>query len=132
MRLFLSLSLFALFAVLTIPTLAQPGPEAMKERMEVEKKELFQVLELTAEQQPRVESILDDSNEKRVAMMADARKSGGPGAMREKMGELNAETEARLSEVLTDEQMSSYKKYVEETRSKRPRREGGPDDNRIN
>ncbi len=101
------------------------SPEEMKERMAIRTDTLIQQLNLTAEQQDPVRAILEASNTKRLELTAQARESGSFGSMREDIGALNEETEMKLGDVLTEEQMATYKKIQEEQAAQRRRRRGG-------
>ena len=101
------------------------SPEEMKERMAIRTDTLIQQLNLTAEQQDPVRAILEASNTKRLELTAQARESGSFGSMREDIGALNEETEMKLGDVLTEEQLAQYKKIQEEEAAQRRRRRGG-------
>ena len=98
--------------------------EEMKERMAIRTDTLINQLNLTAEQQDPVRAILEASNTKRLERTAQARESGSFMGMREDMAALNEETEMKLGEVLTEEQMATYKKIHEEQAAQRRRRRG--------
>ena len=107
-------------------TFAQrPSPEEMKQRMAIRTDTLIQQLNLTAEQQDPVRAILEASNTKRLELTAQARESGSFGSMREDITALNEETEMKLGDVLTEEQLAQYKKIQEEQAAQRRRRRGG-------
>ncbi len=107
-------------------TFAQrPSPEEMKQRMAIRTDTLIQQLNLTAEQQDPVRAILEASNTKQLELRDQARESGSFGSMREGMAALNEETEMKLGDVLTEEQLAQYKKIQEEQASQRRRRRGG-------
>ncbi len=122
--LFLCLALVA--SLWLAPTaFAQPDPEAMKERMAAQTDTLVKKLDLTAAQEEPVRAILAESNDKRMKLRDEARASGSFGSMRESMTKLNEETAMKLGEVLTEEQMAIYKKFMEEQRGRRGGRRGG-------
>ncbi len=107
-------------------TFAQrPSPEEMKQRMAIRTDTLIQQLNLTAEQQDPVRAILEASNTKQLELRDQARESGSFGNMRESMTALNEETHMKLGAVLTEEQMTQYKKIQEEQAAQRRRRRGG-------
>ncbi len=111
-------------APLTFAQRQMPSQEEMKERMAIRTDTLIQQLNLTAEQQDPVRAILEASNTKQLELRAQARESGSFGSMREGVTALNEETEMKLGEVLTEEQMAQYKKIQEEQATQRRRRRG--------
>ena len=111
-------------APLTFAQRQMPSQEEMKERMAIRTDTLIQQLNLTAEQQDPVRAILEASNTKQLELRAQARESGSFGSMREGVTALNEETEMKLGEVLTEEQMAQYKKIQEEQAAQRRRRRG--------
>jgi hypothetical protein len=110
---------------LTPPTFAQPSPEQMKERMAARTDTLIKQLNLTTAQEEPVRTILEARNTKAMELMASARESGSFMGMREDMDKLDEETAMKLGDVLTEEQMTTYKKIQEEQRNQRGRRRGG-------
>ncbi len=111
---------------LALPALAQPSEAEMKQRMAAQTDTLVQTLALTADQEEPVRTILEENNTKRMELRNKARESGSFMGLREDMAALNEETVAKLGEVLTEEQMAAYHKFMEEQRSqRRGRRPGG-------
>ena len=104
---------------------AQPTPEQMQQRMAAQTDTLIKKLDLTAAQDEPVRAILAAHNEKQMELRSEARASGSFGGMREKMMALQEETAMKLGEVLTEEQMTTYKKLLEEQRSRRGGRRRG-------
>ena len=100
-------------------------PEQMKARMAAQTDSLIKHLALTADQEEPVRAILEARNTKRMEIMTAARESGSFMGMREDMAALNEETTKKLGDVLTEEQMATYKKIQEEQRSRRRGRRGG-------
>ena len=119
--LFLTLILVASLG-LAPATFAQPTPEQMKERMAAQTDTLVNRLALTAAQDEPVRAILAAHNDKQMELREEARAGGSRGGMREKMMALQEETTLKLGEVLTEEQMTTYKTFLEEQRGRR----GGP------
>ncbi len=98
---------------------AQRGPrgqvENLQEAMETANDSLIAKLDLTVEQVPAVRAILTTRTESLVAL----RPSPGAGreqfqAMRAKREEINKETEAALSALLSEEQMTTYREFMQE------------------
>ena len=103
-------------------------PEEQKAAFEERFAEMATTLELDAESSPRVKDILWAAQEKRMEMMSSLRGGGGGGGnlarngMRAKMAEMDKETTAALTDVLTEDQL---KKYQEIVSSSRRGRQGG-------
>ena len=106
-------------------TIAQPDPAQMEQRMAAQTDTLLNRLNLTAEQQDPVRAILEANNAKRLELRDAARESGSFQGLREDMAALNEETAMKLGEVLTEEQMETYKTYMEEQAARRRGRRGG-------
>ncbi len=123
--LLLAIGLVASLWLASLTFAQRPSPEEMKERMAIRTDTLIQQLNLTAEQQDPVRAILEASNTKRLELTAQARESGSFGSMREDITALNEETEMKLGDVLTEEQLAQYKKIQEEQATQRRRRRGG-------
>ena len=104
---------------------AQPTPEQMQQRMAAQTDTLVKKLDLTAAQDEPVRAILAAHNEKQMELRNEARAGGSFGGMREKMMALQEETTLKLGEVLTEEQMTTYKTFLEEQRSRRGGRRRG-------
>ena len=116
--------------VLAPQTFAQRGdPAQMQERLAAQTEDTIKQLGLTDDQQEPVRTILEEQNKKRMDLREQARASGSFGGMREQMMALAEETETRLAEVLTDEQMATYRKIMEERAARRGMRRGGPGNN---
>lgn len=111
-------------------TYAQRGPggqvENLQEALETANDSLIAKLDLTIEQVPAVRAILAARTEALVAL----RPSPGAGreqfqAMRAKREEINKETETALSVLLSEEQMTTYREFMEEqSRSAQRQRRG--------
>lgn len=116
------LSLMLLLFAVSVGTLLAQGrrmsPEEMKQAFDANFAELTTALALDEETAPKVKEILWTQQEKRTEMMTSMRASGGNalarGGMREKMAELNNETNASLATVLTEEQMTKYAEFQAE------------------
>ena len=99
---------------------AQRTPEQMRQRFETQNKETIEQLALSEEQTPLVTKILDEGLEARMKLMESRTGGGGNQGIREEMIILNEETTKKLSEVLTDVQMTKYKE-IQESRQRRRR-----------
>ena len=133
-----SINIFSLLLAVTLLSVAgAPGafaqgmrgtPEEQKAAFEERFAEMATTLELDAESSPRVKDILWAAQEKRMEMMSSLRGGGGGGGnlarngMRAKMAEMDKETTAALTDVLTEDQL---KKYQEIVSSSRRGRQGG-------
>ena len=100
------------------------SPEQMRERQQDANEELMAQLELSDEQAPKVAEILSAALDVRIEMIEEIRSGEGRRqGMREKMAEINDETEATLADVLSEDQMEKYNKILAE-RPRRGRRKG--------
>ena len=112
----------AVLALIAIPVQAQqrgPGPgRGMGPDIDQQMAELTDALSLSDEQAVSVRAVLETQSEKRAEMF-----SGGPPAdreaMRAAMMQLQEETEAQLTEILTEEQMAAYRVLVAERMNRR-------------
>ena len=100
------------------------SPEQMRERQQEANEELIAQLELSDAQAPKVAEILSAALDVRIEMIEEIRSGEGRRqGMREKMAEINDETEASLADVLSEDQLEKYKKILAE-RPRRGRRNG--------
>lgn len=100
------------------------SPEQMRERQQEANEELMAQLELSDEQAPKVAEILSAALDVRIEMIEEIRSGEGRRqGMREKMAEINDETEATLADMLSEDQMEKYNKILAE-RPRRGRRNG--------
>jgi len=122
---------------LAAPCLAQqpggPGPYGdPKAMLDRQMSVLSERLGLTAEQQPKVRAILEDTLKKGREIREKYRpEPGQPPApeAREEMTKVRTETRTKLSEVLSADQMKAYDKWEDERRQQRGpggRGPGGP------
>ncbi len=128
MALALTLCLFAVLPVLAQPFGGPPDPEQMRARLAEETDALVALLKLTEAQEVQVRSLLDDRNEKRVALFEKAREQRSREAfraLRADVAALDEETDRQLAEVLTDDQMATYEKRQEEQAAERRGRRRG-------
>ena len=120
------------------PALSQPAPpdrEAAAEHMRQNFEEMAARLNLSDQQLPQVQAIMQDSAARRAAVMEEfgvgdgERPEIGLRQMRKLRGEMapiREETAAQLAEVLTPEQMAEFEAIQEEQRAAmRERRQGG-------
>ncbi|MFQ5569214.1 MAG: hypothetical protein ACE5G0_06040 [Rhodothermales bacterium] len=104
------------------------NPERMKERLAAQVEDTIEQLALTDEQEEPVRAILEENTNKRIELITNARESGSREAMmamREDTAALNEETEKKLAEVLTEEQLTKYQEIQAERASRRRGRRGG-------
>lgn len=100
------------------------SPEQMRERQQEANEELMAQLELSDEQAQKVAEILSAALDVRIEMIEEIRSGEGRRqGMREKMAEINDETEATLADVLSEDQMEKYNKILAD-RPRRGRRNG--------
>lgn len=121
---FLMLSIGTALSLMVLPILPamagqgnrQPDPDQMMTRM-------IERLDLTDEQTEQVRPIITEQLEKQKAVFKKYRGMGREGfrAARPEMQAIGQETEDRLKDVLTDEQMEDYRKWQEEVRDSRRR-----------
>lgn len=129
----INMTKFAYIAVISIIVLSagvaqaqrrEFSPEQMRERQQDTNEELMAQLELSDEQAPKVAEILSAALDVRIEMIEEIRSGEGRRqGMREKMAEINDETEASLADVLSEDQMEKYNKILAE-RPRRGRRNG--------
>ncbi|WP_372949036.1 hypothetical protein [Mariniphaga sp.] len=114
-----SLILMSLMLIAVI-SIAQPGqrnfdPEEMAKRQTEQIKE---AVGLDAKQEKQVYDLNLETG-KKMRAMREENQGGGFEGMREKMGELRAEQDKKMKEILTEAQWKKYEKYQEERRSQR-------------
>ena len=121
--LLVGLMIFGTFSAVAQPRHRMGDPERRLERMMTH---LTSVLILDEDQQVKVREILGEQIKKQQEIF-EARRSEQTEqrqAMREEMEKWRAETDARMAEVLTEEQAEKYTKYMEDNR-RGPRGERG-------
>jgi Spy/CpxP family protein refolding chaperone len=99
---------------------AQGGPNG--EQAGPRRGNIAEQLNLTAEQKPKVEAIMKEAGNKRKALREDT--SLTPEQRREKAQALQAETKAKLKDVLTAEQLTKFEEMAKNRRGQNPG--GGP------
>lgn len=86
---------------------------------------LTERLDLSEEQVVALRPIFEEQFKERSELFAQARSGGGRGQMRTIMQELQARTDEKVQEVLTETQWGEYERFMEGQRS---RRRGPPGD----
>lgn len=114
-----ALVLVALAAAAPLEAQAQRGARGFGMSLDDQMTALTERLALDEEQVVQVREILQTQAESRRERLQAARGSGDRNAMMQLMQELQQETETRLAEVLSDEQMEKYREYVAELQQRR-------------
>lgn len=96
-------------------------PDAIEKMMAAQVDTLVQQLSLTAEQEAPVREVLMAQYEQGIMLRRSARNSESRRDVRQRVGALQEETNTKLKELLTEEQMATYKKI---TQNRRGRRQG--------
>ena len=124
-----ALIVMLLFVITADVALAQRGnisPEQLKERQYELNEEMMSRLNLSDEQAPKVSEILTTAVDLRIDVMTESRNSGGDrSAMREKMDKMDEKMKEELAEILTEDQMTLFRKLIGE-RPQRGRRGNRP------
>ena|SRR5947209_853271 len=108
-------------ALSTAPMMAQGGGGGgMRMSPQQQLDAMTSQLSLTADQQPKVKTILEESQKK----MMDLRNSGAdPADMRPKMMEIRQDQQSKIKALLTDEQKTKYEAMIAAQAQRGP---GGP------
>ena len=79
-------------------------------------------LNLQPEQVTRIEEIMKDSFDKREKIMKESRQQQPPdfSQIRQELTEIDDQEYESIEKILNEEQLETYKKYMEEKRSRRP------------
>jgi Spy/CpxP family protein refolding chaperone len=85
---------------------------------------LKDTLELNEEQEQKVYELNLETGQK-MSALRDEIQGSDPGAIREKMGEIRAEQNEKMKDILTEEQWEKYEKYLENMRARWQQRRGG-------
>ncbi|MBW6537299.1 MAG: DUF4890 domain-containing protein [Mariniphaga sp.] len=106
--------------LIAVVSIAQPGqrnldPEEMAKRQTEQIKE---AVGLDKKQEKQVYNLNLETG-KKMRTLREENQGGGFEGMREKMGELRAEQDKKMKEILTAAQWKKYEKYQEERRSQR-------------
>lgn len=114
-----ALVLAALAAAAPLEAQAQRGARGFGMSLDDQVTALTERLALDEEQVVKVREVLEAQAESRRERLQGARGSMDRNAMMRMMREFQEETETRLAEVLSDEQMEKYREYVAEQRQRR-------------
>ena len=114
-----ALMLVALAAAAPLEAQAQRGGRGFAMSLDDQMTALTERLELAEDQVTKVREILQAQAESRQERFQGGRGSMDRNAMMRMMRELQAETETRLAEVLSDEQLEGYREFVAERRQRR-------------
>lgn len=112
-------------ALSTAPMMAQGGGGGGRGMMnpQTQLDAMTSQLSLTADQQPKVLAILQDSQKK----MSDLRASGGdPADMRPKMMTIRQDQQSKIKALLTDEQKTKYDAMIQAQQQRMGGGQGGP------
>jgi hypothetical protein len=106
----------AIAVLTTVPLLGQGrrGPD-----LDTHMANLTERLDLSEAQVTTLRPIFEEQFTKRSELFAQAQSGGGRGQMRTVMQELQAKTDEKVKEVLTDAQWGEYEKFMQEQRSRR-------------
>ncbi|SHI67861.1 protein of unknown function [Tangfeifania diversioriginum] len=85
---------------------------------------LKDTLELNEEQEQKVYELNLETGQK-MSALRDEIQGSDAGAIREKMGEIRAEQNEKMKDILTEEQWGKYEKYLENMRARWQQRRGG-------
>ena len=114
-----ALVMAALAVAVPLEAQAQRGARGFGMSLDDQVTALTERLALDEEQVVKVREVLETQAESRRERFQGARGSGDRNAMMQLMQELQQETETRLAEVLSDEQMEKYREYVAELQQRR-------------
>ncbi len=121
-RLIAGVLLAGLFAT---SALAQPGPRGQMPDLSAQLEQLTERLGLSTEQADAIAPILAEQDGKRRELVSAAREQGDRQGMRESFMALNADTDEKLNEHLTGEQMATLQAWRVERRERMRQQRGG-------
>lgn len=87
------------------------GGGGMRMNPEARVQQLIEQLAITSEQEPAFRAAMAQINEQQMAAMQGMRQGGGQG-MQERRAQMQAQAEALLAPVLTQEQMARFRELV--------------------
>lgn len=96
-----------------------------EERAKRSTDQLVERLKLNDDQKTKVSTIYLDQAKAQAKMMEEMQAGGDRTAMREKMTKMRADVDAKLNEVLTEDQKKEYKAMQEERAKQMQNRQGG-------
>lgn len=116
-----------LFSVVTFANAQGQGGGRMggtpEERIKRSTDQLVEKLKLTDEQKTKATAIFTAQVTAQVKMREEMQAGGGDmAAMREKSQKLTAETQAKINEILTDDQKKAYKTMLDEQKAEMEKR----------
>lgn len=112
-------------ALLTTAPLLGQGPRGRGPDLDTHMANLTERLDLSEEQVSALRPIFEEQFKARSELFAQARGGGDMGEMRTAMRELQAKTDEKVEEVLTEEQRGEYEEFMAERRSRRRGPPGG-------
>ena len=113
-----ALTLVALAVASPLEAQAQRGGRGAAMSLDDQMTALTERLELDEEQATNVREILQAQAEIRRERFQGVRGSGDRNAMRRTLREILRDTETRLAEVLSEEQLEEYREYMAEQRQR--------------
>lgn len=122
-----------LFSVVTFANAQQGGGQGRggmggmtpEERVKRQTDQLVEKLKLTDDQKAKVTEVFKGQVEAQTKMRSEMGQGGDREAMMAKMQKITAETETKINALLTDEQKTAYKAFLEEQRQSRGNRPPG-------
>ena len=119
-----TVALSAVFLIISLAGCSTTSGQGLRSRQSVKTtgqivEEMSARLNLTEEQKAQVRPILEEQREKRAAIMEQYRDQGRGAKMymQDDMEALELETQVKLAQVLTDEQMEEYRAMVAEQKA---------------
>jgi Spy/CpxP family protein refolding chaperone len=106
-------------ALLTTAPLLSQGPRGRGPDLDRHMANLTERLDLDEEQITALRPMFEQQFKARSDLFAQAQGGGGRGEMRAAMQELQAKTDEKVKEVLTEAQWGEYETFMEEQRGRR-------------
>ncbi|WP_379092987.1 hypothetical protein [Pedobacter sp. UC225_65] len=119
-----------LFSVVTFANAQQGGQRRPQATPEERVKQLDEKIKLTDEQKTKATAVYAEAAEAQKKMREEMQGGGGDmAAMREKMTKMTADTDAKITALLNDDQKKAYKAWQDELKAAREKamkeRQGG-------
>jgi len=114
-----------LFSVVTFANAQGQGGQGggtPEERMKKQVDQLVEKLKLTDEQKTKTTAIFTAQGAAMTKMREEMQAGGDRAAMMEKRQKLTAETQAKINEILTDDQKKAYKTMLDEQKAEMEKR----------